>query len=87
MPHTQNARQGEQSPMPSAQSCLTPEQHAAATDSLRHASDFLAHATELLQGRDKRREALQYLDFARRKLWQGEQELAGRTFTCDLAAQ
>lgn len=54
----------------------------AAKHSFTHASDFLAYAADLLTrgAPADSPEVAMYVDFAQRKTWQGQQELAGDVF-------
>lgn len=58
-------------------------QATAAADSFDNAAFFLERASQLLaQGAHvDNPEVAQWVDFAKRKLWQGTEELGGREFT------
>lgn len=55
---------------------------AAAAESLSHAADFLAHAATLIASGEPAEctEVARWEGFAKRKVWQGREELAGRRF-------
>lgn len=57
-------------------------QHSAASLSLDHAAYFLEEATRLVTAGAPADcpEVARWLDFAKRKMWQGERELAGQKF-------
>lgn len=54
--------------------------HIDAAQSLLHAADFLTHAAELIAAGAPADslEVARWVDFGKRKVWQGEEELAGR---------
>lgn len=58
----------------------------SARNSLANAADFLEQARERIAAGAPVNDPgiTQLLDFAKRKLWQGEQELSGRRFRFDL---
>ena len=56
--------------------------HIDAAQSLLHAADFLTHAAELIAAGAPADspEVARWVDFGKRKVWQGEKELAGKSF-------
>ena len=71
---------------PSSRGTAMITQSTAAADSFTTAADFLEHAAQLLtKGAPVDcPEVARWLDFARRKTWQGTEELGGRVFTFEL---
>ena len=57
----------------------------AASQSLRHAAEFLTMASDLIRdgAPSDSPEVARWVDFGKRKVWQGEEELAGRVFAFD----
>lgn len=60
--------------------------HIDATQSFLHAADFLILAAELVaEGAPADSpEVARWMDFAKRKIWQGEEEMAGRVSALEI---